>query len=520
MNPTGANSTPVHQAGFWLPHQLRSAILEGADFETFYLRRGEFLESGQSGSVAVGWPRLDNQRWQVLLEGLQKSRSCDTTRFLQRWQAALVGCQAQMSEKLVEFLPVLSAATGYAPEMILRGFLSGNLSQVSSLASALDFRPTRAAAESWQKLPGLPGRTRFFPASGLGKLSGRLRPRVPLYRPAQPVELALGFAAGNVPGTGFLIALLGGLANAAHPGLPAPALIVRNSRHEPLFFPWLLDLIEAFDPELVAATAVLAWDYDDLALQRRLIGRAGLMVAAAGDDTIQALEDIRRVSAPTLRFHQHGHKVSFSAIGAETASDMEVARLGALDSSIWDQNGCLSARLHFVEGDALAYASHLVEAMQEATTELPRGSLPRRFTHRAFDTFKNLENTGKVKVFSRYGDDFAVILDERPWEAITIRRAINACQGRTAVVRPVRSLNEVPDLLRLLPPDNLQTLGLSCAQERILPLATSAGAAGITAVRSLGRAAFPQLAYSWDGYLPLDAACLRPAGHWTGIEME
>ncbi len=513
-------SNPAPLAGFWLPQHLRRPLLEYGDYETFWLKGGVFTETEAAGGVAVRWPWLDNQRWTVLLEGLLKSRSLNTIQFLERWQRALEACQTELAEKLVEFMPALSTATGYSAEMILSGFLSGSLSQVNSIAAALEFHPTRAAFENWQQLPGLPGRVRFYPASRLDRLAGKISPVSPIYHAAPPVDLALGFAAGNVPGTGFLIALLAGLANAAHPGATAPALLVRNSRHEPLFFPWLLDKIEAIDPELTAATALLPWDYEDTALQRRLIESAGLMLAAAGDDTIRSLDDIRRQTAPDIRFHHHGHKASFSAIGSERASSMEAARAGAIDSSLWDQNGCLSARVHFVEGDAQAYALNLTEAMQETAIRLPRGATPLRFTHRAFDTFKNLENTGKVKVFSNYEDDFAVVLDERPWETIAIRRVTNICQGRTAIVRPLASLDELAGFLRLLPPENLQTLGLACDSERVLPLAEAAGAAGITAVRSLGRAAFPQLAYSWDGYLPLDAAYLRPAGHWTGIEME
>ena len=42
--------------------------------------------------------------------------------------------------------------------------------------------------------------------------------------------------------------------------------------------------------------------------------------------------------------------------------------------------------------------------------------------------------------FSHYDDDFAVILDDRPWDAGALRRAANSCQGRVVVVRPVRTM--------------------------------------------------------------------------------
>jgi hypothetical protein len=40
----------------------------------------------------------------------------------------------------------------------------------------------------------------------------------------------------------------------------------------------------------------------------------------------------------------------------------------------------------------------------------------------------------------------------------------------------------------------------------------------VTALRRLGRASFPQLAYSWDGYLPLDLGSVRPRGHFSTVE--
>jgi len=522
MNMNGQRSNLPFQSaplpGFWLSKNLCSSLSPAIRFETYHLLGGRLVDPSVPGSVAIESPVLDNEGWAMVFEGLQKARRLDTRQFLARWQSALVNCQPQMAEKLVDFLPLLSTATGYSSEMILHGFLAGSLSQVDSLSGALDFWPRRSSAETWQPLPSESGYARFYPSANLTKFYRLLGPDKPLYRPAPPTKLALGFAAGNVPGTGFLIALLSGLANAAHPALPAPALIIRNSRHEPLFYPWLLDMIEAFDPELTAATAVLAWDYNDIGLQRRLMGSAGLMLAAAGDDTIAALEAVRKTAVPKLRFHRHGHKASFSAIGSDFALSAETSRQAALDSSLWDQNGCLSARVHFVEGDATTYAQNLVEAMRTLAVQLPRGSTPLRFTHRAFDTYHNLENSGKVKVFSQYEDEFAVILDERPWDAILLRRVTNTCQGRTAVVRPIKNLAEAPRYLCLLPPENLQTIGLACGEERILPFAEAAGRAGVTAVRKLGQAAFPQLASSWDGYLPLDAACLRPEGYWTGIE--
>jgi hypothetical protein len=53
---------------------------------------------------------------------------------------------------------------------------------------------------------------------------------------------------------------------------------------------------------------------------------------------------------------------------------------------------------------------------------------------------------------------------------------------------------------------------------RLLSYAGALGAVGVTSIRTVGRGAFPQLAYSWDGMLPLDLIVQRQRGHFTAIE--
>ncbi len=157
------------------------------------------------------------------------------------------------------------------------------------------------------------------------------------------------------------------------------------------------------------------------------MAHAGLMIAAAGDDAIAALDAQRAVYAPGLRFHRHGHKVSFAVIATDHSPRPElrtsIPLLAALDSSLWDQNGCLSAQVHFVEGDADGYAENLSGAMRNLASAVPRGTTPRRFIHRAFDVYKALEDAAPAlcRVRSTYNDDFALIVDRRPWDADAFR---------------------------------------------------------------------------------------------------
>lgn len=521
-----ARSAPVTRSvdtpldGFWLPARLRAGVLKDASWETVWLSGGALRDGPADGAVAVRWPRLMSGQWQALLAALQHGRRLPAGEVAARWGMALQAASKALLEAADQFLPLLSTATGYSEAMLATALARGNLLDTSALQVAVSYRPTWSVATRWERIAELPGYVRFFPL-GLARRLAALRSRAPLYHPAPTTDLALGYAAGNIPGTALLIMLLGMLANqAAPPGTPAPAVLIRNSRHEPLFAPQVLAAIEAVDPELVAGTAVLVWDYTDKALQAGLMRGAGLMIAAAGDETIAALEAQRARNAPHCRFHMHGHKVSFSVIENPTA---ELATLAALDSSLWDQNGCLSPRVHFVTGDAGTYARHLTDAMRRWADQIPRGATPQRYVHRAFDSYAAVAaalDNGQIKVCSSYDDDFAVILDARPWNSETFRPVVNLCQGRVVVVRPVSDALEATRILRWLPGVNLQSVSVSLEPDHLMPFADAAGALGVSAIRRLGCGAFPQLTYSWDGLLPLDAGYLRPAGHFTTVEFD
>jgi hypothetical protein len=402
----------------------------------------------------------------------------------------------------------------------------------------------------------VPGQIRFYPKDAwqrvfryLLRMSNRT-----LYNQSVYPDLVVGYGAGNVPGTALLIILLALAATLT--GNAPPVVIVKNSRREPIFTPQILSGLEAIAPELVSTVAVLIWDYADAVVRNVLLPQADLVIAAASDESIEDIQAqleqagrdqvrFRTSRSPTDRacFHAHGHKVSFSAIGKEILKegliDPEsgqplieiITLLAALDSAFWDQFGCLSSRFHFVErgGDysPQAYAEQLVNQFRLLSDFLPRGAWPKRQLRDSFDLHKMLETTGEVQVFSEYEDDFVVTLDERPLAPSSFFSMVNSCQGRVVIVRPVDDLMQIPDhYLRMLPAENLQSLSVAVAYSleglstRFLQFAEACADRGITAIRTVGRGAFPQLSYSWDGFIPLDLVRQRPSGRFTTIEFD
>ncbi len=558
FEPDGCAMSIPPIEGFWLPQQVHSNLLTPeTEFEERTFANGQPASEQAPGAVTARWPRLNGAQWATLLEALERNRSRPPQGgdFWRRFQAALHHAGRRLAnpsdalhQKAIQTLP---GYTGYSPAMIRLALRALDLFSLEQLPAALSFVPTWQAMERWQPMPGIPGRARFYPQQPWREIYGwsPILARLPIYKRSAPSQLVIGYGAGNVPGAALLIALL---TQAVSLAIATPVIVVRNSRHEPIFSSLVLQAMEEADPDLVCTTALLVWDFEDQALQKDLLSRADLVIAAASDETIADLRgqfDAARRSRPATgqasRFHAHGHKVSFSAIGAEMLtrtegdpdsgkSKMEIAaRLAALDSILWDQNGCLSARVHFVEegaeGDvgAEAYADCLLDQLRLLSTWLPLGGWQPRRLHERFDRYKNLERAGLAKVFSDYDDEFLVILDRRPLEADAFRQQVNDCQGRVIVVRPVAHRMDIPRrYLRMIPKENLQSLSVAIGEpgqaleDGFLQFAAECGACGVTAIRTVGRGAFPQLAYSWDGWIPRDLIGERPPGYFCTIEFD
>ena len=212
-----------------------------------------------------------------------------------------------------------------------------------------------------------------------------------------------------------------------------------------------------------------------------------------------------------------------------------VALLASLDVALWNQQGCLSSRVHFVEvGDnpypqsIEAYAGAIVDSLRFLDQSMPKGVSRKRQIHNLFDKYQAIASGGDVRVFSEYDDNFLVVLEQRALTTDQFREVVNDCQGRSVVLIPVDDVMEVPEhYLRHLPSEQLQSMSVAVGEPaypgidpRLLHYAEALGEVGISGIRTVGRGAFPQLAYSWDGLIPLDLTVERARGHFTALEFD
>jgi hypothetical protein len=369
----------------------------------------------------------------------------------------------------------LPAVTGYSAPMVRRILdhmvpdwraprLEALLAAEFGDARVLDeFRPRR----------GVPGQTRAF------------GPR-----------LATHVFSGNVPGVAVTSLIRSLLVKAATLG--------KTATGEPLLAALFARALSSVDAGLGACLAVTYWPGGARAMEAVALPSAEVVIAYGGAEAISAL----RASTPAgVRFIGYGHRLSFGVVARERLGAEEaeaVAKRAALEAATFDQQGCVSPHLFYVEeGGAVSpqeWAALLAGAMARLETVLPRGTLsPSEASAirqiRGEAEFAELAGSGTELHASGEGTAWTVIYDPDPAFAAS-------CLNRVVRVKPVADLAEVAARVGAVGP-LLQSVGVAAGAERARELAESLGRLGASRIAPLGRMAWPPPEWHHDGHPPL-----------------
>jgi len=100
-------------------------------------------------------------------------------------------------------------------------------------------------------------------------------------------------------------------------------------------------------------------------------------------------------------------------------------------------------------------------------------------------------------------------------------------QHLTVQTNPTTSVDVPSIYLKWIDEKNLQTMyvaidgdGQDSWSEEFETFVEGVAECGVTGVRTVGQGPFPQLAYSWDGYLPQSLSIAYPEGRFTTVEFE
>lgn len=306
------------------------------------------------------------------------------------------------------------------------------------------------------------------------------------------------------------------------PGLPLQslisALVIKSASlgkvasEEPLFASLLMESIAEVDPRLAECLAVTYWPGGDPILEPRAFGAADAVIAYGGE---RAIDQIRGRIPPQARFVAYGHKLSFGAIGREALEPQrfdETVDRAAYDVAKYDQQGCLSPHVFYVESGGAASPREFAEALSASldgyAALVPRGrlSLEEAASVAAARQRQELRSLSEDEVKLFEGEGGLVLLDADPtFEA--------SCLNRVIHVKPIADLvADVPPLVLPLR-RYLQTCGVAADLDRQRALADALGPLGVDRVCPLGRMA--DVAPNWhhDGRFTL-LDLLR----WTDLE--
>lgn len=384
-------------------------------------------------------------------------------------------------------------------------------------------------------------------------------------------ELLVHVWAGNVPALPMWSFVSGLLVKAGSIGKVASA--------EPVFATLFARLLAEVEPRWADCFAVVWWpssaaghdqntplrqaqsnaentglNAEEFASDQTTFALADVVLAYGGNEALSAMQAHVPV---TTRFLPHGHKLSFGMVSAAALSVHKapsVARQAALDVARYDQQGCYSPHVFYVQRGAPVspqdFAQHLANALTGLQHKLPRRAL-------------SLEEAAQVGAW-REAHEFASLhddaqrgteksstgLSDTPLNNSTqhtpLHTVLGSRTGHSTVVfsdRPlpltagplnrhvlVVAVDTLDDVLPLIAPqrDYLQTVGLAAAPEELLHLGSILGQAGVTRICALGAMTSPEAGWHHDGRFSLldlvrmvdiEASTEREAERFTSYEV-
>lgn len=254
------------------------------------------------------------------------------------------------------------------------------------------------------------------------------------------------------------------------------------------------------EPKLAACLEIAEWKGGTEAFDAALFAEADCVTAMGSDETLAA---IRRKLPAHIRFLGYGHRVSFGYVAQEVLSGFNpdtVIAAAARDVVAWDQLGCLSPHLIYVEtGGKLSpeqFAARLAEALAAWEKTHPRGPLDAE-TAAAIATRRNFYevralHSPETRLWASPGSTaWTVVFEADP-------RFQLSCLHRFIYVKAVGHLRQA---LEAVDPfrGKVSTVGLAATLDRALTLATELARWGVTRICPLGRMQEPPLNWRHDG---------------------
>lgn len=317
--------------------------------------------------------------------------------------------------------------------------------------------------------------------------------------------LGLHVCASTVPGVSVTSMIRGLLVKSAvvlKPGrsdLVLPVLFVRGLRKEA--------------PELADCVAVSYWPGGTESVEDVLLGASDAVVVYGRDEVVRRLRDRTPV---TRTFVSYRHRVGAVLVGREgLASADEIADRVARAIALFDQRGCVSPHVVYVEGGGAVepeeWSEQLAESLGVLEDVLPTGPL----LPSEASTIQQLRGTWEMRAGAEDGVSVYHGGRDGPWTVLVEPDPgfEVSCTGRVVRVRPVRDLDTA--VAELAPVgEHLQTISLEGVDgKRRLALAESLARLGAVRITTAAESPWPPPWWHHDG-----GGALRSLLRWTDLE--
>jgi hypothetical protein len=451
----------------------RAGYLPGLDPEDVEWQTLTFDRADAPLEIAV--PVLSDAQMQNLAarvrvasrERLKPLPVAQITDIIDRAIARLLDRTDPYRRKMEELLPVI---TGYDSEMVRLGL-------TEYLKTFRKPQLTRFLAEDFTN----PGSLDDFQPLAKGGFARAFGP-----------DILVHIWAGNVPGLPLWSLISGLLVKAGNIGKVPSA--------EPLFASLFARLLAETAPELADCFAIVWWKGGDSAREAVLLKEADTVLAYGGNGSLEAIRDRLPV---TTRYLAHGHKVSFGMVSKDaldTRKAWETAHQAAYDVVRYDQQGCYSPHLFFVErGGKVSpqeFSHYVAHELASFEKKFPRRALtiPEAGDVAAWrhaEEMKSLSQPGR-EIMSDPAGAWSVSYSEDTDDLTpsglnrTIKIvAVDALADTAPRIAPYKAL--------------LQTVGIAATPEELFRLAGILGEVGITRISALGKMTAPEAGWHHDG---------------------
>jgi len=292
------------------------------------------------------------------------------------------------------------------------------------------------------------------------------------------------------------------------PGLPALTIVStllvkspfigKSASGEPVFPVLFAQSLAESDTLLGNSFAVLYWTGGRSELEAVLYDEADIVTATGSDEAVEEIKS--NVKGKFLGF---GHKVSFGVVARELTGNKTIPALAAYDTALFDQQGCLSPHVFYVERGGVtsphSFAGNLAGELDKLEKSLPRG----RISHseaaairqvRGEIMFKKLSGQGTDIWQSDSGTAWTVIYEENP-------AFVFSCLNRTVRIKPVVDISEVPEQVKHYR-RYLQSAGTAIPENRLKKFAEQLGELGVTRICPIGLMQYPPIDWHNQGFDP------------------